>query len=73
MVKVLPVCSVSAGLVRDLTEVLKNESPSTGLYDKDGELPERAPLHRLAMKRMEVILVSAQFVQDTFHSCKGEN
>lgn len=70
---VLPVCSVSAGLVRDLTEVLKKESPSKGLYDKDGELPERAPLHRLAKKRMEVILVNVQFVEDTFFHVKVRN
>lgn len=50
VVMVLPVCSVSAGLVRDLTEVLKKESPSTGLYDKDDALPERLPLHLLAKK-----------------------
>lgn len=66
VVMVLPVCSVSAGLVRDLTEVLKKESPSTGLYDKDDALPERLPLHLLAKKRMEVILVTVQFVEDIF-------
>lgn len=69
---VLPVCSVSAGLVRDLTEVLKKESPSTGLYDKDDALPERAPLHLLAKKRMERILITVQFVEDIF-VCTGEN
>lgn len=63
---VLPVCSVSAGLVRDLTEVLKKESPSTGLYDKDDALPERAPLHLLAKKRMEGIQVTGQFVEHDF-------
>lgn len=62
----LPVCSVSAGLVRDLTEVLKKDSPSTGLYDKDDALPERAPLHRLARKRMEAILVPVRFVEHAF-------
>lgn len=63
---VLPVCSVSAGLVRDLTEVLKKESPSAGLYDKDDALPDRAPFHLLAKKRMAGILVIGQFMVHTF-------
>lgn len=63
---VLPVCSVSAGLVRDLTEVLKKESPSTGLYDRDDALPGRAPLHLLAKKRIEGMLVM-------IHMYAGEN
>lgn len=62
----LPVCSVSAGLVRDLIEVLRKESPSTGLYDKDDALPERAPLHRLAKKRIEAILVTVLSVKHAF-------
>lgn len=45
----LPVGSVSAGLVKDFVAMLKEECPSTGLYaNKDGELPEITPLHLLA-------------------------
>lgn len=60
----LPVCSVSAGLVKGLEQLLKEEMPSIGLYRTlEDTQPERTPLHLFANRKGEV-----QLIKKTPHS-----
>lgn len=59
MANVLPVCSVSVGLVKGLEQLFTDESPSKGLYRRLEDTQfERTPLHLLAKGKRLMHLIT---------------